>query len=195
MSDISDFSTPREALSKDSTSSRNALSQFGSGSSTLDKMRNIDARARSITADQHRTMLQRLFPNALQKVLSKSEVQLATTEAGFQERTLQAIRSVELQLMSDALNAVRVNQAANLRGEMAERLQRRLNSVLTNFAQEFDQFNLTMIAAFERAESYSNDFVKQREIERLYGEIDTFHRVRARLIKNFERIVDEEVRA
>lgn len=195
MSEIGNFTSPREALTQDVASARNAINEFGGGGSAIDRVRQLDTRARELMAPRQRTIMQRFFPDALERVRIKNEVNLANTDADSQGRLLNAVRTVELQLMSDALNAVRVNQAANLRGEMAERLQRRLKDVLVNFADEFDQFNQAIMDALDRVSHYRNARVREREEQRLYDEFESFHRVRVRLVKNFERIVDEEVRA
>jgi hypothetical protein len=161
----------------------------------IQRMGDLDGHADELTKDRRQTWLERLFPNPIERARLAGDVKMAETEVDFRLRTLRMKREFEMKLIENTLNSVLVRYAAEIRGAMAEDLQRELNNVYACFNREFDVFYKNMTAQIEKAESLRYDLLREAEYQRIQEAIEGFRSQSAKLIAHFENIIEDLIRA
>jgi hypothetical protein len=166
-----------------------------SAGSVIGGMVQVDAEARSLVNDRRHSLLKSIFGDPAQRALVQARTKMIQTESEFRLRSLQAMREVQLKLLEDTLNGIRVKYAAWVRGDTAESLMREFNRVQAKFDHEFNIFYERVNEQLRYVDQLPHERLQEVEYARIDRMIKDFVAMSERLTENFSRIIQEHVTA
>lgn len=168
------------------------LEKFDNQDRILEKINQDDFHTNSLI-QRHRTFLQRLFPSQLQQTVDLFELSQARTELEFRDKTLNMVKTAQLQCISETFNDFLEKSKAQSRRDRAEFILRQRNRLQDTVNYECEKFTQNIARELERVDRISIPVLKNREQDRVFAMIDSFHRTVEILIKDFENILREKI--
>lgn len=186
---------PSRGAAADQLAARHDDLTRASAGNAVSRMLEIDAQARHLGAPGRLSWIERLFPSPAQRAQIAAEGQMAEAEAEFRLRALRMLRGVELQLLQDGLNAVRVQHSTALRGMVADRVFAELQRIVVRFGDAYDAFYRRACERIETADRLPYAALREDAYDAIADDLKTVRRVKTQLVTHFERVIDEEVKA
>lgn len=141
------------------------------------------------------SFLERFFPNSVARAKIKGELSLVVTEFTFRERALRMVRETQMQAMQEAFNQFLVQGKAQIRSDTAAFMTEKRQDLQVQINSLFSKFIVTMEKEYEEAETIKNDLLRNSQIERLDEQVLGFKNLIDKLVKDFENIASEAIKA
>lgn len=156
---------------------------------TEDDRRNINLIRRN------KTFIQKLFPSELQQVIDVHELNQAQSELEFREKALKLVKEAQLQCIQEIYNDFLERGKAKIRRDRTEFYLMQRNILQDAVNRECQKFTESITREFSRIDTITIPELKNREKERLYLMIESYHRTVRLLMEDFEEILYEKIRA
>lgn len=140
-------------------------------------------------------LLQRLFPNASQRMARESELKELETGFEFRQRALRMAIESRLQAIEEACNHVLVTGKSEIRRERQEFFAEQVHKLAGKMHEYAERFNLEIDGRLGALDKYENEAIRKREEGRLYRQLDNFHAMLDEMAKEFENIIHEGVKS
>ena len=161
-----------------------------------DKITEIDGVAMKIAVSpQSHRILNSLFPGKHTRAIALHELQMAKTEFDFRQRALKCARDAQLQAIQDMYNDYMVRGKANIRRERAEFFLNQFNALQESIQKTSESFEKETQRVWAESENISLPLLKSKKQQLLEQTIQDFYNVVDRLKKDFENILNENVKA
>jgi hypothetical protein len=143
--------------------------------------------------DRERTVWQKIFPDRQQRYIELAKNKTVKARYEFQMRAIQIAHEAQLQGIQEMYNDFLVKGKAKIRKDRAEFFQQQMDTLLTTISNKSQEFTERMRGAYQQLNAINETKLKERQ-ERLIDNIaDGYYETVEKLIKNFQRILDEEI--
>jgi len=140
-------------------------------------------------------LMRRLFPNAGERMARESELKELETGFEYRQRALRMAVESRLQAIEEACNHVLVTGKSEIRRERQEFFAEQVHKLAGKMHDYAERFNLEIDDRLKTLEQYEHDAIRKREEERLYRQLDNFHKMLDEMAKEFENIIHEGVKS
>jgi hypothetical protein len=143
--------------------------------------------------DRERTLWQKIFPDRQQRHIELAKFKTVRDRYEFEVRALQIAHEAQLQGIQEMYNEFLIKGKAKIRKDRSEFFQQQLEDLLTTLSTRSQDFTGRLNAAYQQLEQISVDFMRQRQEQLMETIIDGYYETVAKLVKNFQCILDEEI--
>ena len=173
------------AINELEKSSSNAIAK-----NTIESEETVDA-----LIQRRQTLLSRLFPDPVEKEKQWGELQLVKTEFEFRTRALKVIRETQIQSIQEIYNQYLVQGKAQVRANTTTFMLQKRQELQDETNELFTKFIQSMQDEYDKAASIRNPTLKNMQLDRLDKNIAGFKELAEQLVKNFENIISEAIKA
>jgi hypothetical protein len=145
--------------------------------------------------NRRRTLMHRLFPDAVDRAQADGELTLVRTEYEFRTRTLKILRESQIQTLQEVFNNYLVQGKAGLRADTAVFLTQKKRELESEIQTLWNENVEQLTQEFDRAAGISNDRLRDLTLERLDDRMIGFAELVKKLIGDFDNIASEAIRA
>ena len=149
----------------------------------------------TIIIDKHRAFLQRLFPTKLQQALNNSELIQAKTELEFREKALKIAKESQLQSIKEIYNDFLVTGKGTIRKDRTVFFAKQLQELEVAISKITSMFYQLIEEQHANMDKISIPFLKEMEEKRIVESTGRFNDTVAKLMADFQNILNEEVKA
>ncbi|MEZ4529134.1 MAG: hypothetical protein R2941_24745 [Desulfobacterales bacterium] len=158
------------------------------------KMAEIDTHVSGcVYVNKNKSFLKKLFPDRNQRELAEHELRLSQTEFQFRENALRIARNAQLQAIEEMYNDYLVRGKVPIRRERAAFVAEQRNILETHLQNLSEEFEISMMISYKKAEQISIPSMKDRKLEMLDNTITDYYDLIRQLKENFRQILDESV--
>lgn len=169
-------------------------SEIDKSADNVDSVERLAGRRETYLETLRVEFLRKLFPNGIAAEKIKGEIELIKSEYEFRKRALELIRKHQLQALQEVYNQYLVQGKADIRRNTMEfMLQKRLE-LETVLDAKYNEFIESRIFQYEKADKIPVQSLKKMEIERLDDATIGFKNLADKLVREFERIVEEAIK-
>jgi hypothetical protein len=145
--------------------------------------------------DRERTMLQKVFPNRQQRYIDLAKHKTVKARYEFQMRAIQVAQEAQLQAIQEMYNDFLVQGKAKIRKDRAEFFQGQMDTLLTSLTNKSQEFTNRMHTAYQQLSNIQVEGLKKRQEKLINSIADGYYETVEKLIKSFQRILDEEIQS
>lgn len=143
--------------------------------------------------DRERNLWQKMFPDRQQRHIDLAKHKTVKARYEFQMQAIQIAHEAQLQGIQEMYNDFLVKGKAKIRKDRAEFFQQQMENLMIRLSDKSQDFSDRINAAYQQLETIKVDSLKKRQ-ERLIESIaDGYYETVEKLIKSFQRILDEEI--
>jgi hypothetical protein len=143
--------------------------------------------------DRERTVWQKIFPNRQQRQIELAKFKTVRDRYEFEMRAIQIAHEAQLQGIQEMYNEFLVKGKAKIRKDRSEFFQQQLEDLLTNLSTKSQEFSGHLNTMYQQLEKLSVEFMKHRQEQLIETIVEGYYETVEKLIKNFQRILDEEI--
>ncbi len=139
--------------------------------------------------DKQMNLFQRFFPDERRMAVIKGELQLVKTEFEYRQKAFEIVRKTQIESLEEICNqylqqgrvATRSDTALFLMKKSAE-LQEELERLSDNFMESMDR-------RIEKIQQLNSLNLRQKRMEQIDNDIDTFMDLQTHILKQFQQVV------
>lgn len=144
-------------------------------------------------AGAHAGLLRRLFPGEAEHAVRAHELAQLKTGFEYRHRALQMAMETKLQAVEEMCNHVLVTGKSEIRRQRQEFFAEQTLKLQAAMDECAGQFSQQLEKRFQNLTRYQNDYLRQKEEERLLRSVDQFYGMLDELSKEFMDIIHEGV--
>jgi hypothetical protein len=135
----------------------------------------------------------KLFPTRQQRKIEEAKYKTVQARYDHQTRAIRVAHEAQLQAIQEMYNDFLVQGKAKIRKDRSEFFQEQYENLMMTLANKSQEFTCRMNAGYQQLEAITVESLRKRQ-ERLIGTIaDSYYETVEKLIRNFQRILDEEI--
>ena len=143
--------------------------------------------------DRERTLWQKMFPDRQQRHIELAKHKTVKDRYEFQMRAIQIAHEAQLQGVREMYNDYLVKGKAQIRKERSEFFQSQMENLLITLSTKSQDFTERMRGAYQQLEGINIESLKNRQEQLIESISDGYYETVGKLIKSFQRILDEEI--
>lgn len=141
------------------------------------------------------TFLQKIWPNPVQRERAEAELRMVKTEYDVLERTLIIIRESQVQSIQEVFNQFMIQGKAHMREQTFSYLMAKWSDLKEGLDRQFKKLSDDATVEYRRAQEIEHPATRAIALARLDDIAYAFKEFSDQLRKEFENILDEQIRA